>query len=63
MIIRRILLFNCFPRTYLLKENSRPNLSDKPENKYMYVAFVVLPHVREIKEKIQSFLNELDIYI
>ena len=50
-----------FKNTYLLKEKSCLNRSDKPETKS--VAFTVLLYVCEICEEIQRLLNELDIKV
>ena len=54
MNIRRILMLNGFPCTYLLKENSRSHRSDEPETKTKSVAFIVLPYVCGINEKLKG---------
>ena len=61
MNIRQILILNGFPQTYLLKENSRSLWSDKPETKS--VAFIVVPYICGISEKIKKLLNKLNIKV
>ena len=58
MNFRRVLMLNGFSRTYLLKENSRSHRSDGSETKT--VAFIVLPYVCGVSEKIQRLLYELN---
>ena len=61
MNIRQILRLNGFHQIYLPKENSRSLWSDKPDTKS--VAFVIVPYICGISEKIKRPLNELNIKV